>query len=158
MRWPRAAPRRAYIVEDSGAGEAARDPVVRFRLVREGEGSAVANHLSLHPTLSMEAFRGIPLAPYWRLDSSSRLGREPEGRSQVGVYVILDGTDPAHEGERIDVVGGKFAIGTLATRAEVSARWAGRIRSSEFTKTLLDEGPPLPTVAEIEQRGAATLD
>jgi len=149
-RRPRTSPRRVYIVEDSGVGEPARDPVVCFRLVREGEGTAVSQHLSVHPTLSMESFRGIPLAPYWSPSSSIRPGRQPDARLRVGVYVILDGTDPVSEGERIDVVGGQFAIGTLGAVAEVRARWAGRFRSSELTKTLLDEGPPLPTVAEIE--------
>ena len=127
MRWPRAAPRRAYIVEDSGAGEPARDPVVRFKLIREGEGTVISQHLRVHPTLSMESYRGIPLAPYWGPSSSNRLGGPLEGRLRVGVYVVLDGTDPACEGERIDVVGGRFAIGTLAAVAEVRARWAGQV-------------------------------
>lgn len=59
---PRTPPRRVYIVEDSGVGKAAVDPVACFRLMREAEGAAIFGHLGTHPTLTMESYRGIPLA------------------------------------------------------------------------------------------------
>lgn len=67
------------------------------------------------------------------------------------MYALLDeGDHPVREGEKVNVVGGRFAIGMLATVAEVRARWGGRIRSSGFVGQLPDEGPPLPTLVEIE--------
>jgi hypothetical protein len=142
--------RRAYIVEDSGVGAAPVNPVVCFRLVPEDEGKSVVQHLRGHPTLSMESFRGIPLAPYWGSTPSGPTSEQANEGSQVGVYTVLDGVDPVHVGERIDVVGGKFALGMLAAMAGVRARWGGRVRSMEFVRKLPDEGPPLQTVVEVE--------
>jgi hypothetical protein len=142
--------RRAYIVEDSGAGKAPMNPVACFKLVPEGESKAILEHLGVHPTLSMEAFRGIPLAPYWSLTplDTSR-GQSREG-SPVGIYTLLDGAGPVCKGERIVVVGGNFGLAMLATRAEVRARWAGKIRSRGVVGNLPDAGQPLQTIVEIE--------
>lgn len=131
------AKRRAYIVEDSGAGTAPEGPVARFKLVAEREGASIIQHLGSHPTTSVESFREISLAPY-------------SGVMPIGVYIILEGGDRVRNGERVDVVGGKFAMGTLATHAEVCARWAGIARSPEFVARLPLEDPALPTVVHLE--------
>ncbi|MFZ3355733.1 MAG: hypothetical protein WA549_03110 [Thermoplasmata archaeon] len=142
--------RKAYIVEDSGIGEAPAGPIVRFRLLSEDEGAAIIRHLGSYPTLSMESYRGIPLSGYWTSTSSEGSGRPSPEEARVGVYTILDGMDPVREGEKINVVGGLFAMGMLAAQAEVRARWGGKVRSPEFAKQLPAMEPPLPTIVQIE--------
>ena len=129
--------RRAFIVEDSGVGRAPKGPVVRFELVSEMEGVSITQHLGTYPTTSMESFREIPLAPY-------------SEAIPIGVYAIIEGGDRVRDGERIDVVGGRFALGALAARAEVRPRWAGSIRPHGFVDQLQLRGPPLPTTAHVE--------
>ena len=110
------------------------------------------SHLETYPTLSMEVYRGIPLGECSQAKSQGP-SADKQGSDPTALFVVLDGNGPIHEGERVRVVGGVFAISRLAAGRSLDARWAGPLDSAGTKRRLRLASEPLLAVATKTSEG-----